>query len=244
MLNKKLIFKIFGLGAIVSSLFITPLTVNASDTDSDLSANIQEVEEFCEIYNVEMSNDPDFVNEVRAMLRERNEKNVNGITPYSSDSNPLKKSRYIPLGSYADIIWTNNPISPFNHVGLYTKTDKITEALDNGVKTRTVGKNMQEYPFNIYMVTTAAGGNTRYLLSDRQEVASWAVAQVGKKYDANFANNKLNTTANNEKMNCSELVWKSWKFKKGVDLDSNGGPGVYPNNIKDSNRTRLVSSSL
>lgn len=259
MLNKKSIAKVFGIGVIATSLFVTPSVANATSTDGGLGIPIEEmqkIEEFCETYNVEMSNDPDFINEVQAMLKERNENNPeNEIKSYSnisiatrssssssSGGNPLMKSRYIPTSSVADIIWTNNPVTPFNHVGLYTKTNKITEALLNGVKTRTVGKNMKEYPFVVYKVSTTKDGSARYSYTDRKLVATWGENQVGKDYDTNFANNKKNTTANNKKMNCSELVWKSWKFKKNVDLDSNGGPGVYPNNIKNSKLTKQITT--
>lgn len=163
MLKKKITRRILGLGVITTLLLITPLTANAT-TDTDLNISIekmQEVEEFCKIYNVEMSNDPDFINEVQSMLEERS------------------------------------------------------------------GNNF-------------ANGGTRYSFEDRKRVAKWGIDQVGKGYDANFSDNKKNTVANNKRMNCSELVWKAWKFKKNVDLDSNGGPGVYPNNIKNSNRTKLI----
>ena len=62
---------------------------------------------------------------------------------------------------------------------------------------------------------------------------------MGKDYDFNFYNNKENTAEGNKTFNCSELVWKAWKFngEANVDIDSNGGSGVYPNNIRKSDRT-------
>ncbi|MBR1693325.1 MAG: hypothetical protein IJ711_11225 [Lachnospiraceae bacterium] len=198
------------------------------------------VSEYCKKYNIPVSNSKEFIDEVEKMIDARN-----GFrrTSSSSGSNPLKKDRYIPKSSTADIIWTNNPITPFNHVGLYTASNKITEALSNGVKTRTVGVKMPEYPFKIYKVTTKSNNNTRYSSATRNKVADWAKKQVNKKYDYGFADNKQNNSASNKKFNCSELVWKSWKFTANVDLDSNGGKGVYPNNIKDSNRTKLINQS-
>ena len=140
----------------------------------------------------------------------------------------------------ADIIWTNNPLTPFNHVGIYTKKSQITEALGNGVCSRKTGKQ-NEYPFEIYKVVTKNNGNIRYSEKQRSKVASWALGQVGKKYDTQWWNNKLNTREGNAKFNCSELVWKSWKFRAGVDLDSNGGNGVYPNDIRSLKRTKFVT---
>lgn len=101
---------------------------------------------------------------------------------------------------------------------------------------------MKEYAFELYKVTTTSGGTSRYSLEKRKAVALWAKKQIGKDYDYDYENNKLNTTSNNKKFNCSELVYKAWKFNGtiSVDLDSNGGTGVYPNNIKDSKYTKLI----
>ncbi|NYH79263.1 uncharacterized protein YycO [Actinopolyspora biskrensis] len=51
-----------------------------------------------------------------------------------------------------------------------------------------------------------------------------------KDYRSNFAFNKYTDSAN---MNCSQLVWAAYKSTSGIDIDSNGGPGVYPGNIRD-----------
>lgn len=104
---------------------------------------------------------------------------------------------------------------------------------------------MNEYPFKIYKVTTTSGGSVRYTSTVRKAVAQWALKQVGKPYDYDYENNKLNTTSNNAKFNCSELVYKAWKYNgnTSVDLDSNAGTGVYPNNIRDSKYTSLIYTS-
>jgi len=43
-------------------------------------------------------------------------------------------------------------------------------------------------------------------------------------------------------MNCSQLVWATYTIKAGIALDSNGGFGVYPDNIKDSSLTSTYST--
>lgn len=178
------------------------------------------------------------------MIKARVKENTaGGLRKASSGSDSGKKERFIPTSYTADIIWTNNPITPFNHVGIYTAKGQITESLLEGVQTRLVGRVMREYPFEIYKATKKANGTKRYSKSKRKKVASWALQQVNKDYDFAFANNKENTVSSNEKFNCSELVWKAWKFTINVDLDSNGGKGVYPNNIVDSSRTYLVKEN-
>ncbi|KAB7789844.1 hypothetical protein [Bifidobacterium leontopitheci] len=38
-------------------------------------------------------------------------------------------------------------------------------------------------------------------------------------------------------MNCSQLAWASYYYTSKLDLDSNGGSGVYPKDIRDSQYT-------
>lgn len=203
---------------------------------------------YCDIYGIKMSQSTEFVKEARRVMKDRDfQCPFNKRIPQRASvksflgENPLMKDRYIPTSAYADIIWTDNPLTPFDHVGLYTKADRITEALPQGVKSRTVGKTMKEYPFHIYKVTTKDNGSKRYSFKTRSKVTKWCDSQLNKPYDFNFTNNKGNTAASNARFNCSELVWKSWMFQASVDLDSNGGKIVFPNDIKNSKRAQYIA---
>ncbi len=98
-----------------------------------------------------------------------------------------------------------------------------------------------EYEYKVYKVTTSSSGSNRYNLATRGKVINWAQSKLGRPYDKGFSNNKKFTSSEDEKYNCSELVWKAWKSEVGLDLDSNGGLGVYPNNITNSSRTKYVT---
>ena len=66
--------------------------------------------------------------------------------------------------------------------------------------------------------------------STRNEAANYADnALRGKSYDLDVAGNKPHGAG---KLNCSELVGRAYQAA-GIELDANGGPGVYPNNLKD-----------
>ncbi|WP_050773454.1 MULTISPECIES: YiiX/YebB-like N1pC/P60 family cysteine hydrolase [Brevibacterium] len=74
----------------------------------------------------------------------------------------------------------------------------------------------------------------------RNKAGSYAYNKLrGKKYSANFAVNKKTGSA---KMNCSQLVWAAYKASVKIDLDGNGGLGVYPYNIKDSKHTHIYKT--
>ena len=44
-----------------------------------------------------------------------------------------------------------------------------------------------------------------------------------------------NKSVHSDNYNCSQLVWASYKnADSNIDLDADGGPGVYPKDIADS----------
>ncbi|MFT4157578.1 MAG: YiiX/YebB-like N1pC/P60 family cysteine hydrolase [Microbacterium sp.] len=115
------------------------------------------------------------------------------------------------------------------HTGIYYTTATIVEAPGTGSKSRSasassikVGKGAVKQ----YVSTTQA---------NRNKAANYAYNSMrGKPYNANFANNRYVPASS---YNCSQLVWGAYKQTTSIDLDSNGGLGVYPYNIKDSNKT-------
>ncbi len=150
--------------------------------------------------------------------------------------------KYIGGGWVGDIIWTNNPYTPWNHVALVynssTSSGRTVEALSNGVINQCWNCKRSEYSYEVYSVKY--GSSSRPSYSVRKSVVDWAQSKRGKGYDYDFANNKSYTFAENVYYNCSELVWKAYKTRANIDLDSNGGPRVYPNNIRDHWTTGLV----
>lgn len=116
-----------------------------------------------------------------------------------------------------------------NHVGIYYTTKTIVEAPGSGQKSRSVTASTLKKCGPIYKMYVDVKQSTR------NKAADHAYNKFrGLSYDTNFADNKDNS---NGKLNCSELVWKAYKHGAKVDLDSNGGPGVYPDNIKDHKST-------
>ncbi|WP_143111772.1 hypothetical protein [Corynebacterium sp. NML130628] len=74
----------------------------------------------------------------------------------------------------------------------------------------------------------------------RDAAARWASSKAGTGYNSpgagyryNFAFNK---NINGNSFNCSSLVWSAYMYasQNEIDLDKNGGPGVYPDDVRDS----------
>lgn len=121
-----------------------------------------------------------------------------------------------------------------NHVGIYYTTKTIVEAPGPGSKSKSVTASTLKKCGPIYKMYA----NTSQ--SNRDKAANHAYNNFrGLDYDSNFINNKDH---NNGKLNCSELVWKAYKHGAKLDYDSNGGEGVYPDNIKDHNNTVLYET--
>ncbi|MFI5504205.1 hypothetical protein ACFLIN_02445 [Corynebacterium kutscheri] len=74
----------------------------------------------------------------------------------------------------------------------------------------------------------------------RNAAANWTLSKTGVGYNSpgagyryNFAFNK---NVDGDSFNCSSLVWSAYMVasRNAIDLDKNGGPGVYPDDIRDS----------
>lgn len=121
-----------------------------------------------------------------------------------------------------------------NHVGIYASTSTIVEAPGpNRVSwSRTAAEHRVCGPVYKMSVNTVQG--------NRNNAANYAFTNLrGRPYDASYANNKLNSDAN---LNSSELVWKAYQRRGNIDLDANGGPGVYPDDIKNDGSTMVYQT--
>ncbi len=70
-------------------------------------------------------------------------------------------------------------------------------------------------------------------ITGREEIVrravEYALVQVGRPFDY-MATATLPLKINERNLHCSEVVWRAYKAA-GIDLDSNGGPLVYPDDI-------------
>nr|QEO74887.1 hypothetical protein [uncultured bacterium] len=116
-----------------------------------------------------------------------------------------------------------------DHVGIYYTTKTIVEAPGPGSKSKSVTASTLKKcgpVYKMYVDTKQA---------NRDKAANHAYKNFRDlPYDANFADNK---NKSNGKLNCSELVWKAYEHGANIDLDSDGGKGVYPDNIRDHSKT-------
>jgi uncharacterized protein YycO len=115
-----------------------------------------------------------------------------------------------------------------DHVGIYYTTKTIVEAPGVGSKSKSVTASTLKKCGPIVKMYVKAKQSTR------DKAANHAYKHYrGKGYDLDFARNK---GSNDNLLNCSELVWKAYKVN-GVELDKNGGLGVYPDDIREDGST-------
>ncbi|NUT52942.1 MAG: hypothetical protein HOV94_37490 [Saccharothrix sp.] len=120
-----------------------------------------------------------------------------------------------------------------NHVGIFYTTRTVVEAPGPGSKSQARTAATLNKCGPIYKMYVKAKQTTR------DKAANYAYNELrGRPYDGDFTKNKINTTWG---LNCSELVWRAYKAA-GIELDSNGGPAVYPDNIKDDDSTVIYST--
>lgn len=136
----------------------------------------------------------------------------------------------LPIGNAprrGDVYYTPAWTSGYNHghVGIYSQTNRIVEALQNGVIER---------PTSI--VRVSSGSVKQYVRTsptNRNRAAQRAREYVGKAYNMHFYNNRKTYGP----MNCSQVVWAAYKSTAGIDIDIDEGWGVYPTDVRDSGYT-------
>ncbi|MHC0036355.1 YiiX/YebB-like N1pC/P60 family cysteine hydrolase [Pseudoneobacillus sp. C159] len=119
------------------------------------------------------------------------------------------------------------------HVGMYYSSGTIVESVPStGVRTiSTTNRLVDKGAAVVKSVTTTSTNKTN--------AANWAYSRVGiDAYSYNFANNR-NTSHYGDK-NCSKLIWSAYKLNGGLDLDVDGGFGVYPRDVRDAKQTAVV----
>ncbi|WP_311777151.1 hypothetical protein [Trueperella abortisuis] len=145
-----------------------------------------------------------------------------------SGSKPKANQKIGTARNRGDVFYTPSSTAGVNHghSGIYSYTTKIVEAdTSTGVVERWYTS-----------VKVASGAHKQYVSTsqaNRDKAADRARTYRGRSYNYNFAFNK---TANGS-MNCSQVVWAAYKTATGIDLDSDGGHGVYPSDIRDSKYT-------
>lgn len=129
-----------------------------------------------------------------------------------------------------DVFWDHSSF-PAGHVGIYTSPASIVEAPGPGTTSHHVPTRSVQVHHDTRLLTTTLDA------SAQDRAAGYArSALVGHPYNLNFAFNKGSVSAN-DPMNCSQLVWYAYRSAVGLDLDSGGGPGVYPSDIYYSRYT-------
>lgn len=118
------------------------------------------------------------------------------------------------------------------HVGMYYKKTHIVESVPKlGVRSISAKKRKVEKGAVVKSVKVST--------KKKNAAVDWGKGRIKKDgYSVNFATNR--TTGHYGSKNCSKLIWSAFKLKAKIDIDKNGGLGVYPRDVRDSGYTKLV----
>ena len=120
------------------------------------------------------------------------------------------------------------------HAGVYATATLIVEAPAHGENSGTFPVKNRQYCSGLRKMTVDIS------VTDSKRVGEYAQGYLtGKPYNYNFSWNK---GGNIDSLNCSELVWKAFKREIDLDLDSDGGLGVYPKDIANSSHTHTYET--
>lgn len=135
-----------------------------------------------------------------------------------------------PAARKGDIFYTPSSTLGIQHGhnGIYYTTTSIVESIPStGVRYINYrDRNVEKNAVVQYVATTQA---------NRNAAANWARSRTIDSYSYNFATNRL--TGHYGAKNCSKLLWSAFMLHANLDIDANGGAGVYPKDIRDSRYT-------
>ncbi|MBP3223200.1 MAG: hypothetical protein J6M18_04660 [Actinomycetaceae bacterium] len=134
-------------------------------------------------------------------------------------------------GGKGDIFYSP---SSTGHVGIYYTNSIIVEAPGVGKKSHSAHR------WNVKVNNGTEIMHVKTSQANRNKAANRAFNSYRFR-DYNMKGFAFNKTANG-KMNCSQLVWAAYKTTSGIDLDADGGHGVYPRDIKKSKWTQTYKT--
>ncbi|MFI6173743.1 hypothetical protein ACIBCN_43700 [Nocardia sp. NPDC051052] len=118
------------------------------------------------------------------------------------------------------------------HNGIFINTEDTVQALDPDQGVKLVLGNNSKGVYNPIMQEVHTDD------AKRAKAAAYARTRVGSGYNSDFAFNRRDWKDGEAgTYNCSQLVWASYMnvSNAGIDLDKDGGWGVWPKDIRDSN---------
>lgn len=229
------------LPVLLIALLVIPFTVYATNTDDSLIdkilslypvSNAELLEEIAQAAKMLNKSETDIAEQIYYELKAHEPSTHlvriskgNGST-YALDPSSKGNIYFEPAGTFG---------IQHGHVGMYYSSSTLVESVpSDGVRKVSLANKKVDSGARILAVKSQYASTT-----DKNNAANWAYSRVGKDaYSYNFATNRL-TSCTGDK-NCSKLVWCA--YINVVDLDKDGGLGVYPTDIRDSNKVTTLKT--
>ncbi|WP_281215415.1 hypothetical protein [Bacillus altitudinis] len=172
----------------------------------------------------------EILEQIQIELKSQENTNKGEVTTLGNN----KGTKIIGNSKKGNIYYTNADTWGLNHghVGMYYKKTHIVESVPKvGVRSISAKKRKVEKGAVVKSVKVAT--------KKKNAAVDWGKGRIKKDgYSYNFATNR--TTGHYGNKNCSKLIWSAFKLKAKIDIDKNGGLGVYPRDVRDSGYTKLV----
>lgn len=175
----------------------------------------------------------DIVKEIRQNARYRDE-TLAEIRLLQTKSNANNESVQLPTSYYKGDMFLA-PASTLGvehgHIGIYGGNNWIVEAPGPD--------KLSKWAWNCEVVVPKGTVLMETTCTQEQQNAAADYAYfnlLNRPYNLDFWDNKK---LDSYFLNCSQLVWIAYMKGAGVDLDGNGGSGVFPYDIKQSTYTKV-----
>ncbi|PCK15369.1 hypothetical protein CEY02_20810 [Bacillus pumilus] len=228
-----LVFTSLGFGSVASAEDKVATKKQIVNYILDMNPGLAKKELMEDINNIvvnEKKSELEILNQIQSELKVQEKSNKADYTTLGKN----KGTKIIGSSKKGNVYYTNADTWGLNHghVGMYYKNTQIVESVPKlGVRSISSSKRKVEKGAVVKSVKVST--------KKKNAASDWGKGRIKKDgYSYNFATNR--TTGHYGNKNCSKLIWSAFKLKAKIDIDKNGGLGVYPRDVRDSGYTKLV----
>lgn len=151
--------------------------------------------------------------------------NPNSAENYQDRSSGQGDKRLPAARNRGDFYFT--PAGMHGHTGIYLYKNTIVEAPG-------IGKVVEEKPIsNVYVSSGAILRSVNTSQANRTKAAERSRTYIGRGYNAYFFQGNKNDWGG---MHCAQLVWASYKYGAGIDIDDGNDDIVWPRDLQHTSK--------
>lgn len=120
-----------------------------------------------------------------------------------------------------------SPVNFYGHCGIYSYKDRVVEAIGDGALAT------ESYYNNVFVTANTEIRSVNTSQANKDKAADRARTYIGRGYNSSFFTSSKNDWGG---LHCAQLVWASYYFGAGIDIDEGDDDIVWPIDLKNTSK--------